>query len=318
MRSIRYVVAVCAGVVAMVATLILAVPAEEAEADPVAAQGQQTYNVWLQNIAGWKMHRASTTNGLVEAVTGSILNRDADFVAFNEMCRQQYNAIIGALRSAGWPQDPTNFARFGAVRSDVCDGQDFGNAVFSKHALGNASRFLLPDDGTIAEHSVLCAPLQDQPTVRFCTTHITTSNVVIDGVKANQRQLDAANARMEEHHRAGETVIIAGDFNAQPNYGRMNGWYSSNLDTPNNPDNTGYYRELDDDDPQHCLGYGEPTVGVGDPPGQCVPEKKIDMIFVREDRMVGDYWADALAIAQSCGGPCSDHKILIGQVTVLT
>jgi hypothetical protein len=201
MRSIRYVVAVCAGVVAMVATLILAVPTEEAEADPIRGQAQQTYDIWLQNIAGWKMHRASTTNGLVAAVTTSIQNRDADFVAFNEICRQQYNAIIGELRSAGWPQDSTNFARFGAVRSDVCNGQDFGNAIFSRHPLGNASRFLLPDDGSIADHSVLCAPLQDQPAVRFCTTHITTSNEVIDGVKANQRQLDAANARMEEHQR---------------------------------------------------------------------------------------------------------------------
>ncbi|MFD0558907.1 endonuclease/exonuclease/phosphatase family metal-dependent hydrolase [Stackebrandtia endophytica] len=316
MRSTRYLAAVCTAVVAVVATLILAVSTGEADADPIETRSEQTYNVWLQNIAGWKMHRASTTNGLVAAVTASIRNRDADFVAFNEMCRQQYNAIIGELRAAGWPQDSTNFARFGAVRSDVCDGQDFGNAIFSRDPLGNAERLPLPDDGSVADHTVLCAPLQVQPTVRFCTTHITTSNEVIDGVKANQRQLDAANVHMEDYHRAGETVIIAGDFNAQPNYGRMNGWYSANLDTPNNSDNTGYYRELDDDDEQHCLGYGEPTVGVGDPPGQCVPEKKIDMIFVRENRIVGDYWADALAISQNCGGPCSDHKILIGQVTV--
>lgn len=314
MRSIRYAAAACVSVVALVATLLAVGSARDAEAEPVAADA--TYNVWLQNIAGWKMHGGSTTNGVVEAVTTSINNRDADLVAFNEICRQQYDAILAALRASEWPNDPTNFARFGEIRSDVCDGQAFGNAVFSRDALGNSSRFMLPDDGSVADHHVLCAPLADTPSVRFCTTHITTSNEVIDGVKANQRQLDAANDLVEGHYENGETVIIAGDFNAQPNYGRMNGWYSSNLDTPNNSDNTGHYRELDDDDPQNCIGYGEPTVGVGDPPGVCQPEKKIDMIFVREDRIVGDYSADALAISQNCGGPCADHKILIGQVTV--
>lgn len=315
-RSLRYLLSLCSCVMAMVATLVVATSARDAAAEPTTASAE--YTVWLQNIAGWKLHRGSTDNGVIEAVTSSIVNRDADFVAFNEMCRQQYNAVIASLRTAGWPADPTNFARFGESSSGVCNGQAFGNAVFSREPLGGSARFVLPDDGTSADHHVLCVPQENRPTVRFCTTHITTSNEVIDGVKANQRQLDAAYDLLEGHHGDGDTVIIAGDFNAQPDYGRMNGWYSPSVDTPHNSDNVGHYRELDDDDVDHCPGYGEPTVGVGDPPGACQPEKKIDMIFVRENRIVGDYWADALAISQQCGGPCADHKVLVGHVAVRT
>ena len=83
-----------------------------------------------------------------------------------------------------------------------------------------------------------------------------------------------------------------------------------------NPDNTGHYRELDDADPDHCLGYGENGVTEADPPSPCGPGKKIDLIFAREDVIDGDYSADSLAISQKCGGPCSDHQILTGTVTV--
>ncbi|GAB3965809.1 hypothetical protein GCM10027615_11620 [Plantactinospora veratri] len=40
------------------------------------------------------------------------------------------------------------------------------------------------------------------------------------------------------------------------------------------------------------------------------------MIFVRENRIVGTYTGDSLSVSTACGGACSDHRILIGTVTV--
>ncbi|WP_214322557.1 hypothetical protein [Nonomuraea sediminis] len=48
-------------------------------------------------------------------------------------------------------------------------------------------------------------------------------------------------------------MILAGDLN---DFGRMDGFSSSQVDTPSN----GHYREADDNDPAHCPGYGEGTV----------------------------------------------------------
>ncbi|WP_306318272.1 MULTISPECIES: hypothetical protein [unclassified Streptomyces] len=41
-------------------------------------------------------------------------------------------------------------------------------------------------------------------------------------------------------------------------------------------------------------------------------------MFVREDRIVGAYSADSLAISTACTGvsACSDHRIVVGAVTV--
>ncbi|MGH8792473.1 MAG: endonuclease/exonuclease/phosphatase family protein [Stackebrandtia sp.] len=307
--------------IGLVTAALIAVPAfvnaHRAEADSAAA-AEETVNVWVWNVAGWKMHGGSTTNGMIDAAVSSIQNRDADFVAFNELCHNQYDALRTKLRQAGWPQDSDNFARFSVGHDTVCDGEANGNAIFSRRPLGAADRFTLPQDNSSQARTLLCAPVEAAAHLRFCTTHITPSNDVIDGEKINEQQLGYTLNKLEDYEAAGDAVVVAGDFNAQPNYGRMNGWYSSAVDTPNNSDNTGRYRELDDDDPDKCVGYGEYTAfRVVDPPGPCGDDgKKIDLIFVRENHLAGDYSGDSLAISQNCGGPCSDHRILIGTATV--
>lgn len=305
MRLLRPLVVLCA----VVAVAPLATSAAW------AATTNATYNVWAWNVAGWTMHRGSTSDGLITALTASIRNRSAHFAGLNELCWSQYQAIQTNLRNSGWPQDSGNFSRFEASRDTVCNGEPFGNALFSKEPLGTANRFTLPSDGTAERRTLLCAPLASRPHLRFCTTHITPSNAVINGQKINEQQLNYVLNRLEEFSAAGDTVLIAGDFNAQPNYGRMNGWYSSTLDVPNNSGNYGHYRELDDLD-SRCVGYGETTVADGDTGGPCGLGAKIDLIFVREDKIVGGYSGDSLAISTSCGGPCSDHRIVIGTVTV--
>lgn len=280
----------------------------------------RTYRVWLWNVAGNLIHSGDTDTGLIAAAASSIVNRDADLVAFNELCRGQYRALQDALIARGWPADETNFARFSASRpggTSICNGTEYGNAIFSRRPLGGAERFTLPSDGSAEDRTMLCAPLSALPHLRFCTTHITTSNQPApDGVAHNIRQLRAVLDQIETYWAGGDTVLIAGDFNAQPDYARLDRFYAPSLDTPNNRDNRGHYRELDDDDRDHCRGYGEVTVDGPPTGGPCGEGSKIDLIFVREDRLAGPYSADSLAIASSCGGPCSDHRILTGEVTV--
>ncbi|GAB2923317.1 hypothetical protein GCM10027280_08010 [Micromonospora polyrhachis] len=287
-------------------------------AGPVPAQAatvNTTYNVWSWNVAGWKMHRGSTGNGLIPALSNSIRNRSAHFAALNELCWSQYKAVQANLRNSGWPQDVENFSRFEPHNDTACGGEPFGVAIFSKAPLGAANRYALAADGTTETRKLLCAPLSARPHLRFCTTHITPSNEVVNGEKINETQLGQVLTRLEAFHAAGDTVIVGGDFNAQPHYGRMNPWYSTSLTVPNNSGNTGFYRELDDTD-SRCVGYGETTVYDGNTEGLCGQGKKIDMIFVRQNKIVGAYDGDSLAISTSCGGACSDHRILIGTVTV--
>lgn len=97
----------------------------------------------------------------------------------------------------------------------------------------------LPDDGRAEKRKLLCAPLEARPHLRFCTTHITTLDKKINGVEINVQQLDAVRARVKAWHAAGDTVIIAGDFNAQPNYERLDEWYAPSVNTANNRGNTG-------------------------------------------------------------------------------
>ncbi|MFF2568840.1 endonuclease/exonuclease/phosphatase family protein [Streptomyces sp. NPDC058084] len=288
-----------------------------ASAARAATPAPRTYTVWQWNVAGNTIHDGSTTDGLVTQAAASIVTRGADFAAFNELCQGQYSALVNELRTRGWPQDQANFARFepsrAAGNAAVCQGEAFGNAIFSKRPLGGAARFALPDDGTAEKRNLLCAPLTDGTATRFCTTHITTSQ------SSNVAQLDFVHQKLEEYAASGETVLTAGDFNAQPHYGRLNSYYAPSVNTPNNADNTGQYRELDDDDPGHCPGYGEWTAdGTPGATPPCGGNAKIDHIFVRESALAGAYSADSLAVSTACAGVtvCSDHRILVGTVTV--
>lgn len=281
----------------------------------------ETINVWQWNVAGWVMNDGSTTTGMVEAAAASIVNRDADFAAFNELCWSQYVALQDRLKAADWPEGDS-FARFATIRETTCDGEPFGIALFSRRQLGIAKKYDLPADGRGGVHKLLCAPLDARPHLRFCTTHITGSEATIGGSNIKTQQLAAVWGHLEDLHDNGDTVLIAGDFNVRPHDERLDSWYSSSLDVPNNAGNTGAYRELDDEDPR-CPGVGETTVnevnGDGEPIGveePCGQRPKIDLLFVRESAIAGPYTGDALGKGTACGGACSDHRVTIGTVPV--
>ncbi|TDD15909.1 endonuclease/exonuclease/phosphatase family protein [Nonomuraea diastatica] len=283
-----------------------------------ASTSAESYTVWHWNVAGNTLNHGSATNGMVRAAVASIVARGASFVSFNELCINQYQALVTGLRNAGWPADGANFARFvvtyPATSGGPCSGKDYGNAIFSKQPLGAAERISLPDDGKTEKRKMLCAPLEARPRLRFCSTHTT----YVDAYRSSQ--LNAVLRKLEAYHANGDTVVIAGDFNLQPNSARLDGYYSSTLNTPNNRGNTGRYRELDDADPNDCPGYGELTVSTPDSKGACGTGTKLDMIFAREDKITGTYSGDSLAPPTTCatnpGGLCSDHRVLLGAVTL--
>lgn len=281
-----------------------------------------TYGVWHWNVAGQKVHRNSTTDGLVPVAVGSVVNRAASLASFNELCWDQYKALQAEFLRRRWPADRGNFSRFEptypAGSATTCGGDALGNAIFSRYPLGGANRYTLPDDGKREKRKLLCTPLASRPRLRFCTTHITHVESY-NGSNPNVNQLNYVLRKLEEFNAARDTVIIAGDFNAQPHFGRLNGWYSSEVNTPHNHGNRGRYRELDDNDSSNCLGYGEWSDANRLGQGPCGAGAKLDMVFVRRNRIAGSYRysGDSLSISQGCRGPCSDHRILIGTVRVL-
>ena len=295
------------GLVAVAATAVgLAWPAQ--------ATVTATYTVWTWNVAGWAIHRGSATDALVPTISSSIQDSGAQLVALNEVCEDQYGAVVASLRAAGWPEDPTNFARFEPHGPDYCGGQAFGVAIFSTAPLGAANRYVLSSDGTPEGRRLLCAPLASRVHLRFCTSHVTWVNDVVNGERATATQLNEVLRRLESFNADGDTVLLAGDLNAQPHYPRLDSWYSSAVATAQNASNSGAYRELDDTDPR-CAGYGESTT-PGTAGGRCGQSAKIDMIFVRANRVVGSYSADSLPIPSCGASPCSDHRILVGTVQV--
>ncbi|MFE7135769.1 endonuclease/exonuclease/phosphatase family protein [Streptomyces sp. NPDC057638] len=297
-----------------------------------APAGTAAYKVWHWNVSGHEVDRGATTNGLVDAVLASVQQQNPDFISLNEICPNQYTAVLKGLQKAGWPnQDAmTNFARFEPVpeaNADLCgddptgqpDADPYGVALFSRFKPSGTDRITLPFDGE-KERKLLCVPiaqLTGGPNgLRFCTTHITYH------FAHEQAQLDVVRSRMEQWTLDGGTVITAGDFNVQPHEDKLNGWYAPSADTTHNGGNSGMFRELDDLDPV-CPGWGEQTTegGLG---GLCGQRGKVDLIFAAESRLAS-YDADAHPIGPDrCKNGsqqlvrCSNHRITTATATVHT
>lgn len=314
----RWRARLCAVLLAASAALLTGATAAQAAVD-------QTFTVWHWNIAGHTTHGGSTTSGVLEHAVSSIINRDADFVSFNEICWGQYKKVQSLLVARGWPAS-NDFARFADTRDPkvgICNGTEtFGHALFSRQDLGSSRQYELPWDGRAGTRKLLCAPLQANPLMKFCSVHITTGPR--DGETDNRKpQLNYMLQLLDGFHAAGETYIVAGDFNVQPHYDHLNSYYSPTVNTVNNRDNTGAHRELDDADAGQCLGYGEWTADVRPettPP--CGGATRIDLIMARESRIIGPYSGDALTVPTDCGAgndeACSDHRVTIGTVRLRT
>jgi endonuclease/exonuclease/phosphatase family metal-dependent hydrolase len=282
----------------------------EASADDLTAFADgdvrtKRFRVLHWNIAGGKENNCATT-GIRRAVMRYVreANGPVDFVSLNEVCAAQFVAIKRALRRHWGKSDGARFAAF--VPSD---DSRVGNAIFSRRNLKRVTRQQIGED-QYGKRYLLCGK-QANRRVRVCTTHLTPA----DG--AARQQLDRVLERLERWWlERRDTVIIAGDLNIHPNDQALNAMYAPGASTTNNPNNRGRYRELDDDDGEHCRGYGERTVpSFGG--GPCGEGGKIDFIFTRANRIVdGQYGADALDIPNTCTGACSDHRAIRGWAQV--
>lgn len=113
-----------------------------------------------------------------------------------------------------------------------------------------------------------------------------------------------------------EGVLWGGDLNLHPDDVGLNSIYHQDANSPNNRGNTGRYREADDNDPNHCRGYGERSL-PGTTGGPCREGGKIDFLFARQNRIVdGDYSGDTFNIPGDCTGACSDHRPVFGRFKV--
>lgn len=231
-------------------------------------------------------------------------NTPVDFISLNEVCEAQYEAIDEALR-AYWKKGRND--RFGAFQPS--NGSRVGNAFFSRRDVTDITRQELGTD-QYGKRYLLCG-LQVNRRLRVCTTHLTP------GDPQARAQLGRVLTRIEQWwDNRSDTVVIGGDLNLHPNDSALNAMYAAGANTQNNPNNSGAYREVDDDDAQNCRGYGERTVpSTGG--GPCGAGGKIDFTFVRANRIVGgDYRGDSLNIPDDCTGVCSDHRPLRGFATV--
>ncbi|MEU4624004.1 endonuclease/exonuclease/phosphatase family protein [Actinoplanes sp. NPDC023801] len=299
------------------AILLLAAGAVFAPAGPASAAGT-LYRFWTWNVAGAKEGLAygSTTNGMITAAANSIAYR-ADFAVVNEICQSQYNALIAELRELGFPEDPSNFARFTpATPKGPCAAGEakgaFGNAIFSRYRLDDAQRWTLTGDTTGEIHTLTCVNPEGKPQLRFCGTHITSKGTRdANNVFYSRHQLEDVYDRLEAFNTAGHTAVLAGDLNAQPQYERL--------------DFFGGYHEMDNADDANCRGYGEWTAtqpNIANPTPCGASLTKVDHIFARKNRITGAYTADVLGLALTCtgvpatadykAGACSDHRILVG------
>lgn len=269
------------------------------------------------NVAGATIHNGSTSDGMTKQVVSIAMSRGAHIVALNELCFNQYKSIQKQFQDKHFTT-ASSFSRFSASYDTWgrCQGGAFGNAIFSKYEISGSTTVMLEQSAQETEkRNLLCASLANS-VYMACVTHITTKTDLKNGVAVTVSQLRQVLA-FAESYQASRHVIVAGDFNAQPNYGRMNMWYSKALNTTLNKDNYGYYREADDTD-SRCPGYGEHTIAKSENTitcGSSGKRSKIDFIFFRENH-VKTYHADVADAPKCSGGAlCSDHRYLIGKVT---
>lgn len=308
--------------------LALATVAASISAPTSRADNTVTLTPMVWNIAG---SHASFAGGveLMQAVHQEINRTGADVVVLNEICTGQYKLLQKALQQQGWPHDRGNFSRLQVMGTHTgCKGttaqQKVGMAIFSKRPFtaGLSSHQLFPPDPVFGDrkHFVSCATDKAQRRLRLCFTHI---SAVADKYAG---QAETAVWHLKQYAEAGNAVMVAGDFNIQPHEPQLDSLYHGSVDTENNGNNTGLYRELDDTD-AFCRGYGaitKATRGRGEPP-PClgsgdVAKKKIDMIFVNHSKIRGTYRATVEPIPR-CNGTesrplCSDHHAVTGRVTL--
>lgn len=154
-----------------------------------------------------------------DGLQGHITDWDTDVVMLQEMCKGQYDRLRQALPGyAGvWTSTQT---------SDGCskwgDDRSFGQALLIKapqSEVTGMSAELTPPGFTEEKRSVVCAKAPvDGRAVLACSTHLRRADATMNDTPALLERIETwAN---------GLPVVLAGDFNARPDYAHMDPVYA--------------------------------------------------------------------------------------------
>ncbi|MER7759199.1 FG-GAP-like repeat-containing protein [Streptomyces sp. NPDC097619] len=154
-----------------------------------------------------------------EGLRGQIVDWDADVVALQEMCKGQYDRLRLLLPgyTGVWTSTQT---------ADGCDkwGDDesFGQALLVRapqSEVTGMSAELTPPGFVGEKRSVVCAKAPvDGRTVLACGTHLRRDNATLNDTPALLERIEGWSN--------GLPVILAGDFNARPDYAHMDPVYA--------------------------------------------------------------------------------------------
>ncbi|MGH3389155.1 MAG: endonuclease/exonuclease/phosphatase family protein [Actinomadura sp.] len=167
---------------------------------------------------------------IVSAIERSVDERDPTFLALNEVCENQAQALDARLdgyRVYFAPIDQINGE--GGREVQTCDNDAaYGNAVlyredFADDMQGRPHDLGTPDrEGSHEKRGMACVSSASQGTV-FCAAHL-TSEGGDDGDEA--RAAEGRNiSDILARDYAGQTVLLGGDFNASPGSDSLDGIY---------------------------------------------------------------------------------------------
>jgi hypothetical protein len=276
--------------------LILPTVSLASTGSPASASG--AIQIHQFNMAGWAYNHGSHTNGVVDEITGKVVDDFALGASLQEVCVSQYLYIRPTLEANGYAtrfREQRGGAATGGVdlspSQSACGGK-FGIAVATyawdsvpaewdwytvqdTRVDGNGDRM---DSGQRAWY---CLPGAYLRSIVMCSTHLTSRG---DATAFRTQQSIAYYAKVHNHW-PGRNRWAGGDMNAEPEDNMFDQWYST-------------YWEADVDY-RYSSGSLRRT--------KCDNLLKIDYMWAIKDHTTTT--GDA---AKSCAGGHSDHEYYIG------
>ncbi|GIG68252.1 FG-GAP-like repeat-containing protein [Phytomonospora endophytica] len=229
---------------------------------------------------------------------------NADQIHLQEVCRAQYDTLLGRLRAKGFNG---LFEKTVWGRSDVCAGGDYGMAILVKGTIADSIVLELTQGGETEEIDAPCVKTYTQNRANWaCSVHLYWSNEPLRVAEAKEL---AAQAKAWQD--AGIPVVLGGDFNAFPDEPTMNSFYGTAL-----PGGAGAFREADESDADYFAQGGcDPASVTRCRAGEFTfdgkdADSKIDYLFLGER-----YFTKVVGDSMPLDTRLSDHRLLRGAAT---
>lgn len=281
---------------------------------------RQEYTIGTFNMYGNVGHHGEVDE-VVPAIVRSVEDREPVFLALNEVCETQADALRDALGAeyevffSPTPKkytgpsygpytpapNPDDLDDWVTCRDEETDASftRFGNAVvyrkdFADDMQETSHSLHTPGDGDY-NRSAPCVSSAAKNVV-FCSAHL-------DHDETDARETEAENLRQVfDDHYEGYTTMLGGDLNDTPGSDTLNNFYDPGYggDAHGNMKETDSVNVIDG-------GYGRSCRGGESTHGNFFTRKKIDYLFVSGDAEI--HWSDAT------NSDVSDHDPLWSGVT---